>query len=80
MHRCGVSEPLQIGPNGFPVPGQLSVWGGVPYPDGSGTTGGKGSGTTGSGTTASGTTASGTTGKAGKAKGKGKAKAKQGQE
>jgi len=36
MHRCGVSEPLEIGPNGMPVPGQLSVWGSVPYPDGSG--------------------------------------------
>lgn len=33
MHRCGVNEPLLIGPNGFPVPGQLSVWGQVPYPD-----------------------------------------------
>jgi len=33
MHRCGVSEPLKIGPDGFPVPGQLSVWGSVPYPD-----------------------------------------------
>jgi len=36
MHRCGVSETLKIGPDGFPVPGQLSVWGEVPYPDGSG--------------------------------------------
>jgi len=41
MHRCGVSEPLQIGANGFPVPGQLSVWGSVPYPD---QTGGKAKG------------------------------------
>jgi len=36
MHHCGVSEPLEIGANGFPVPGQLSVWGEVPYPDQSG--------------------------------------------
>jgi len=42
MHRCGVAEPLEIGPNGFPVPGQLSVWGSVPYPDQTG--GGKGKG------------------------------------
>jgi len=33
MHHCGVSEPLEIGANGFPVPNQLSVWGSVPYPD-----------------------------------------------
>jgi len=36
MHHCGVFEPLKIGPDGFPVPGQLSVWGEVPYPDQSG--------------------------------------------
>jgi len=36
MHHCSVAVPLQIGPNGFPVPGQLSVWGSVPYPDQSG--------------------------------------------
>lgn len=35
MRRCGVNQKLKIGPNGFPVPGQLSVWGLVPYPDGS---------------------------------------------
>jgi hypothetical protein len=33
MHRCGTRETLKIGPDGFPVPGQLSVWGEVPYPD-----------------------------------------------
>jgi len=33
MRRCGVKEKLIIGPDGFPVPGQLSVWGNVPYPD-----------------------------------------------
>lgn len=33
MHHCGTSEPLLIGPNGFPLPGQTESWGQVPYPD-----------------------------------------------
>jgi hypothetical protein len=33
MHRCSTSQKLKIGPDGFPVPGQLSVWEPVPYPD-----------------------------------------------
>jgi len=41
MHHCSVFEPLKIGANGFPVPGQMSVWAGAPYPDQSGTVGQK---------------------------------------
>jgi hypothetical protein len=68
MNRCGTSEPLKLGPNGFPIPGQLSVWGEVPYPDeigGKGTdqSGGKGTDQIGG---------KGKGGKAGKGKGKGK--------
>jgi len=36
MRHCSVAEKLKIGPDGFPVKGQLSVWGNVEYPDHSG--------------------------------------------